>query len=107
MTSLQSVRQGGGPVKPLYVPRRQFWQLPMFFIGLLAFIGVCVARPTWREGDMRQMERDLDRVRELLETRRIDANSLMPAVERLVEQVARHPERAVEVHLLAGTALVR
>lgn len=107
MTSSQPIRQASGPVKPVYIPRRQWWQLPIFFLGLLAFIGVCVARPTWREGDVRQMERDLDRVRELLEQRRTDANMLIPAIERLVEQTKRHPDRAAEIHFLSGAALVR
>jgi TolA-binding protein len=107
MSSSHSVRPAGGASKAAYVPRRQVWQLPIFFVGLLAFVTVCVARPTWREGNVRQLERDLARIRQLLEQRRTDANGLMPVVERLVEQTERHPERAAEIHFLAGAALVR
>jgi tetratricopeptide (TPR) repeat protein len=83
------------------------WQVPIFFLGLAALVGVCLARPTWREGDLRQLERDLNRVHDLLEQHRSDTGQLAASAERLIEQVSRHPERAAEIHFQVGAAYVR
>jgi tetratricopeptide (TPR) repeat protein len=70
--------------------------------GLAALVGVCMARPTWREGDLRQMQRDVDRARQLVGQHRIDLGELVPLTDRLAEQATRHPDQAGEIEYLVG-----
>src|SRR5437660_10270354 len=86
--------------------RRQLWQVPLFFLGLAALVGVCVARPTWREGDARKLERDLAHARQVLEQRRSASGDLIPLADRLQDQASRHPERGGEIYFLAGSLYV-
>jgi hypothetical protein len=87
-------------------PLRQLWQVPVFLAGLVALAGVCIARPTWQEGDLRQMLRDMDKARQVLEHRRAVPGELSLLVERLGEQTSRHPEKAGEIHFLVGSLFV-
>jgi len=84
-------------------PRRQLWQVPIFFLGLATLVGVCTARPTWHTGDLRQLERDMDRARQLLGQHRIDVGELVPLADRLTGQASRHAEQAGEIEYLAGS----
>src|SRR5262249_52945489 len=87
--------------------RRQLWQGPIFFIGLVTLGGGCMARPTWREGDLRQMERDMVRARQLLGQHRVDLGELVPLADRLAGQAARHPAQAGEIEDLVGNLYSR
>src|SRR5262249_8212908 len=87
--------------------RRQLWQAPIFLVGLVSLVGVCLARPTWHAGDLRQMERDVERARQLLDLPRSDRAELGPLAERLVGQAERHPEQAGDIHFLTGSLYVR
>jgi hypothetical protein len=84
-------------------PLGQLWQVPVFFVGLLALVSVCIARPTWQEGDLRQMLRDIDKARRVLEQHRAIPGELSLLAERLAEQTSRHPEKAGEIHFLVGS----
>jgi tetratricopeptide (TPR) repeat protein len=79
----------------------------MFFIGLATLVGVGMARPTWRAGDMRQMEHDMDRARRLIAQHRVDLGELVPLAERLAQQATRHTEQAGEIEYLVGNLYVR
>src|SRR5215471_265644 len=87
--------------------RRQLWQVPVFFFGLATLVGVCMARPTWREGDLRQMERDMDRARQVLGQHRLDLGELVPLADRLSGQALRHSEQAGEIEYLVGSLYTR
>src|SRR5207237_680665 len=56
---------------------------------------------------VRQMQRDIERARQLLAQRRSDLGELMPLAQRLTGQADRHPEQAGEIHFLVGSMYAR
>jgi tetratricopeptide (TPR) repeat protein len=68
---------------------------------------VCAARPTWRDGHARQLESDLTKARQLLDRPNPDLGHALPLTDKLLDRIERHPERAAEIHFLAGWAHAR
>jgi tetratricopeptide (TPR) repeat protein len=88
-------------------PLRQLWQAPVFCMGLAALVSVCAARPTWRDAGDRQLERDLAKARQLLEQPRPNPEQALSVIEKLLDKSGSHPDRAAEIHFLAGWAHAR
>jgi tetratricopeptide (TPR) repeat protein len=76
-------------------------------MGLAALVGVGMARPTWREGDLRQMQRDMERARQCVGLHRIELGELVPLADRLTNQASRHPDQAGEIEYLVGNLYTR
>src|SRR5688500_15136575 len=81
----------------------QLWQVPTFMVGLFAFILVAASAPyrgDWLDGPFL---RDLQKLRGEVSEGTVTEDTLARA-DRLVEQLAKHPRKAAEVHFLAGSA---
>ncbi|HXG08165.1 MAG TPA: tetratricopeptide repeat protein [Gemmataceae bacterium] len=90
-----------------YRPPGRLWQVPVFFLGLLAVTVVCLARPPWRPIEAHRAERDLDALRQLLDQEALDRDQLLEAIQRLERHLERIPHRAAEVHFLLGSLHLR
>jgi len=84
----------------------QLWQIPMFFIGLAALLGVAASSP-WRltpqEADFR---RYLINLRQDLTNESADGAALANQAENVLLRVGEFPRRAAEAHFLAGSAYI-
>jgi tetratricopeptide (TPR) repeat protein len=89
------------------VALRHLWQVPMFLVGVLALAGVCVARPTWREGDSRQFERDVAKVRKFGDQGNLDLAGALGLVDNLLARAEALPDRAGELYFLVGSCHIR
>lgn len=96
-----------GPADTPRVSLRQLWQAPAFVVGILALTGVCLGRPTWRDGDLRQFGHDLAEARRLVERAGGDPEEALALGASLLQRAGRYPERAGEAYFLAGSAHVR
>lgn len=89
------------------LPPRLLWQVPVFFLGLLALAGVCIARPPWRPIDAHRAERELLAARHLLERSDVNREQWQIALERLEEHQERLPQRSAEFRFLIGSIQLR
>jgi tetratricopeptide (TPR) repeat protein len=86
---------------------RQLWQVPTFLAGLLAIVGVYLARPLWHDTDAQLLERDLAQARKLLERPDAPLGRVLELATRALERADQFPQRAGEAHFLLGSASLR
>ena len=84
---------------------RQLWQLPTFFLGLLAMLGVWLGRPLWQDLNASPHSGDLRAYRHYLEEAPHDLQAAVARGQELLAQV--EPVQRGELHFLLGTALLR
>ncbi|GEM_PF-1822148 len=84
----------------------QLWQVPTFFVGLLAFLGVAVSSPYRAELREGPYAVELRRLREGLHNGD-DPHGLVTLAERLIGDVRRHPRCEGETNFLAGSVYYR
>jgi tetratricopeptide (TPR) repeat protein len=84
--------------------RQQLWQLPVFLLGVLTVVGVWYARPRWYDPAARQFRDDLAATRKALDPASLDTALALAKGEELLDQAARFPNRAGEIHYLVGSA---
>src|SRR5262249_32590069 len=86
-------------------PRRPrlLWQVPVFFAGLLALAGVCVARPLWRAADVNLVDRELAAARELVRQADCPVPQVKAHAERALSCPGIIPQQAGEAHFLLGS----
>jgi tetratricopeptide (TPR) repeat protein len=85
----------------------QLWQVPAFFIGLLAFLVVAAVMAVRPARAVRELERDLAHVRQRLAQPHERPENLVDLAESLVDRVAILPARAGEAHFLLGSVYER
>jgi tetratricopeptide (TPR) repeat protein len=96
------------PAKPpTRLTLRQLWQVPLFFVGLLAALSVWATRPYWYDPEAIQLRRDLARARELLESPHAAVTEAPVLLEDVLRRIARFPARAGETHFLLGSGYLR
>jgi TolA-binding protein len=89
------------------VPRR-LWQIPVFFVGVVALVAVCLAQPFLKEKrPERQLHHDLAEVRRLLHHKPANPDEVLQIAQRAVDQIMYAPERETEAIFLLGSAHVR
>lgn len=88
-------------------PRQGVWQAPLFLFGVVALVGVLVARPCGKDCQTRQLERDLAQARQLLERTGGDADAAAQLAQHALDHRNLAPARVGEAYLLLGTAQSR
>jgi TolA-binding protein len=86
---------------------RRLWQVPVFLLGVVLLVSVCLPRPTWGNREVRQHYRNLAQARELAANARSDAEQLRALAQQLLDESDRFPEQAGEAHFLLGAAQLR
>jgi tetratricopeptide (TPR) repeat protein len=84
----------------------QLWQIPTFLLGLFALIGVAASSPWRHSPQWLQFDRQLQSLRQDLAS---DANpdALAADASNALLYLTAFPDRAAEVHFLAGAACFR
>jgi tetratricopeptide (TPR) repeat protein len=86
----------------------QLWQVPTFFLGLLAFIAAFVTAPSRQNNAVPLLQQELVRLRQGLEPDQEKPANLVAHAENLLAHLSEFPARqAGEVHFLAGSAYFR
>jgi tetratricopeptide (TPR) repeat protein len=88
-------------------PARQLWQVPTFFLGVAALLGVVLARPFLPHDPRRQLEHDLTSARHLLARPDGDPAAVVDLARRALEAAEQFPDRIGEAALLLGSAYTR
>lgn len=88
-------------------PLRRLWQVPTFLLGLLAVIGVALARPLWHVAAPLGLEDELTALRKAVEEPSADLPAVAARLDKLLEKGDQAPEILGETHYLLGSLLVR
>jgi tetratricopeptide (TPR) repeat protein len=85
----------------------QLWQVPIFFVGLLAVIGVCAAIPLRHPPAVVRRERDIVTIRKALAKKGGAVEAVLSLAEKALADAAHEPARAGEAHFLLGSVYQR
>jgi TolA-binding protein len=87
---------------------RTLWQVPVFFVGVVALVTACLTRSLLVGPDpARQLHRDLAEARRLLERDVNDPEGALRYAQQAVDNLASDPEQAAEAYFLLGSAYLR
>ncbi|MBY0525022.1 MAG: tetratricopeptide repeat protein [Gemmataceae bacterium] len=86
---------------------RQLWQVPTFFVGLLALVIVGSAHPLWSHGGTRHLARSLAEARAELEGPRSNPERVLHLASDALRQATPGSAQAGEAHFLIGSAHLR
>lgn len=86
---------------------RQLWQVPVFFVGVVAILTVCLTRGLVTPDPVRQLNRDLAEARRLLERESNDPDSALQHAQQAVDNLMYDQGRAAEAFFLLGSAHLR
>ncbi len=87
-------------------PLRRLWQVPTFFLGVLALTVVCVTRVVWPAEHVIPDDREILEVRNILKKPEFDREQLVTLADDALRHALHHPERLGEAHFLLGSAHV-
>src|SRR5688572_29898860 len=85
----------------------QLWQVPTFFLGLLAFVGVAISAPLRQDTSRLQLLEDMASLRKGLEPGQEKPSVLVAQAENLLARVDKYARYGAEIHFLAGSAYFR
>src|SRR5579875_3718063 len=85
----------------------QLWQVPVFFVGVVAVLTACLTRGLIAPDPVRQLHHDLAEARRLLERERNDPDTALRYAQRAVDHLSYDPGRAAEAFFLLGSAHLR
>src|SRR5579885_382862 len=85
----------------------QLWQVPVFFLGLLALAGAVLAQPWLRAGHARRPGGDLQALRRQIDQPGADLEALASQLQQALESPDGGPARAAEVHFLLGSVYLK
>jgi tetratricopeptide (TPR) repeat protein len=85
----------------------QLWQVPIFFLGLAALVGVCGGAVVRQSRHYQDFQQRMNLVRQSLMNKGSDLARVLPVAESLVEQASYYADEAGEAHLLLGSVLLR
>ncbi len=86
---------------------RLLWQVPVFFVGVVALITVCLARGYVKPDPVRHLHHDLAEARRLLHRHGGDPEGARTHAQQAVEDLGYDPDRSAEAFFLLGSAHVR
>lgn len=105
--STESLRAGASRYQlPSRPSLRHLWQVPTFFLGLLALVTVATAHPLWSNSSSRLVAHSLASARRELEVQRPDIDQAILLAEKALSQ-SSSPRHAAEAHFLLGSAYTR
>ncbi len=103
MTSTTSpTRVAAAPTPPL----RRLWQVPAFFLGLLALVGTLSTGSLWRTPRVAPPGQAVRELRGVLARHDYDQDKVLSLLERALREADAAPDLAAEAHFLAGSAYV-
>ncbi len=85
----------------------QLWQVPAFFLGLLAFIATFVTAPSRRDNSAADFQAEVTSLRRGLDPDQEKPAVLVAQAENLLARLPQFKRRAGEIHFLAGSAYFR
>jgi hypothetical protein len=88
-------------------PPGQLWQVPTFIAGVVALVLVAATAPLAPQDADNQLERDLGRIRQVLERPETPGDDLVALAESAVARSGQQPELAGEAHFLLGSIHLR
>ena len=86
---------------------RQLWQVPVFFVGVVAVLTVCLTRGLVTPDPARQLHNDLAEARSLLERDANDYESALQHAKQAVHNLMYDQGRAAEAFFLLGSVHLR
>ena len=86
---------------------RQLWQVPVFFVGIVAVVTAFVIRPYIGPDPVRGLHEDLAEARRLLHRRDGDPAAALQHAQSAVDNLMHDPSRGAEAFFLLGSAHVR
>ncbi|HEY7157306.1 MAG TPA: hypothetical protein VH575_25355 [Gemmataceae bacterium] len=86
---------------------RRLWQVPVFFIGIVAVITACFTRGIVQPNPVRNLHHDLAEARRLLRRHSTDPEGALRHAQHAVDSLMYDQGRAAEAFFLLGSAHVR
>ena len=86
---------------------RQLWQVPVFFLGIVALITACLTRGMVAPDPVRQLHHDLSEARRLLHHHTGDPDEALLHAQRAVDTIMYDRGRDAEAFFLLGSAHIR
>ena len=86
---------------------RQLWQVPVFFLGLVAVLTACLTRGIAQRDPVRNMHQELAEARRLLHRRTDDPLDALRHAQNAVDNLMYDQGRAAEAFFLLGSAHIR
>jgi tetratricopeptide (TPR) repeat protein len=83
---------------------RYLWQVPVFFLGVVAVVTACLTRPFIQSDPVRQLNHDLNEARRLLQRQTADPEGALQHAQNAVANIMYDPGRSAEAFFLLGSA---
>jgi tetratricopeptide (TPR) repeat protein len=93
--------------RPAGFSLRLMWQVPLFFLGVVALITACLTRGIVKNDPMRELHQDLAEARRLLHRHTGDPDGALQHAQHAVDNLMYDPNRGAEAFFLLGSAHVR
>jgi hypothetical protein len=93
--------------RPTGSPLRQLWQVPVFFVGVVAVVTACLIRPYVGPDPVRGLHHDLSEARHLLQRHNSDPEAALQHAQSAVDNLMHDQARGAEAFFLLGSALIR
>jgi hypothetical protein len=86
---------------------RRLWQVPLFFVGLVAIVTACLTRGLVAPDMVRQLHHELAEARRLLHRDANDPNGALEHAQQAVDNLMYDQGRAAEAFFMLGSAHLR
>ncbi|HWG45046.1 MAG TPA: hypothetical protein VN688_19915 [Gemmataceae bacterium] len=93
--------------RPAGFSPRLMWQVPLFFLGVVALVTVCLTRGMVKPDPVRELHQDLAEARRLLHRHTGDADGALRHAQHAVDSLMYDPSRGAEAFFLLGSAHIR
>lgn len=93
--------------RPSGFSSRQLWQVPVFFLGVVAVLTACLTRGIVQPDPVRNLHQELAETRRLLHHRTDDPQEALQHAQHAVENLMYDQTRAAEAFFLLGLAHIR
>ncbi len=87
-------------------PLRRLWQVPTFFLGVLALAAACVTHVVWPAEHVIPGKQELLEVRKILRDPDFDREQLVALADDVLRHALHNPAHLGEAHFLLGSAHV-
>lgn len=85
----------------------RLWQVPVFFVGLVAVVTACLTRGLVAPDPVRQLHRDLAEARRLLHRHAFDPDGALQHAQQAIDNIMYDQGRAAEAFFLLASAHLR
>src|SRR6185312_8940803 len=86
---------------------RKLWQVPLFFVGVVAVVTACLTRGMVATDPVRKLHHDLAETRRLLDPHDGDPEAALQHAQHAVDNLMYDQGRAAEAFFLLGSAHLR